>query len=246
MDWTYFIGPVVIPAAISGLVVWVTSSRRFAVDRELTERKVAADIDLAERKFRFDKELAEHRVQLDTALAEKKFAFDKGVIAWRRRYDLAEQILSAAYEVRDALSWARVRVLLKGEGETRQSTEPESPQLKEDRNSAFVPIERLVAHAKAFATLQTAQDTAAAHFDPSVVTAIVALLSEHRKIATASSYLIEHAEWNEDRSGKDALKPFRDELWGTDEPGGARQRIDAAIGQLESVCKPVLLASGPT
>ena len=103
-----------------------------------------------------------------------------------------------------------------------------------------------MAHAKAFATLQTAQDTAGAHFGPSVVTAIIALFAEYRKIASASSSLIEHAAWNEDRSGEDALKPLRDELWGADEPDGARQRIDAEIGQLESVCKPVLLASGPT
>ena len=246
MDWTSLIGPAVIAAGISALVSWFSTSRRFAVDRELAERRIAADLNLAERKFAFDKQLAEHKTALDVNLAEKKFAFEKETVAWRRRYDLAEQILSSAYEARDALVWSRARVVMKGEGETREATGSESPQLKADRDSAFVPVERLTAHAKCFAALQAAQDAAAAHFGSSVVQSISQLLNEHRKIATAAAYLIQHADWNEDRSGKESLKPFRDELWGLGEPGAAKQRVDTAVEQLEAICKPVLLTPGPT
>lgn len=197
------------------------------------------------QKLDADRELAERKISADIALAERKFAYDKEVVAWRRRYELAEQILSAAYEVRDALVWARARVILKGEGKTREAGKNESAKLKEDRDSAFVPIERLTKHAKAFAALQTAQDVASAHFGSTVVAAIGTLMAEHRRIASASASLVEHAEWNEDRAGNESLTPFRNELWGQG-ADGAQQRINAAIDQLEENCKPALLAAGPT
>lgn len=99
-NWGAFIGSAVIATAISSLVAWLTTLRRFAVDRELAERKIAADIDLAERKFEFDKKLAEHKINLDAALAEKKFTFDKNVVVWRRRFGIAEQVLAAVVQLR--------------------------------------------------------------------------------------------------------------------------------------------------
>jgi hypothetical protein len=54
-------------------------------------------------KLAFERELAEKKVAADIALAEKKLALDQALVIWRRRYEIAEQILIAAYEVRDAL-----------------------------------------------------------------------------------------------------------------------------------------------
>ena len=241
--------PQIIAAVIGGGFVAVVSLVVAVVNQLFTQsmhrQKLKADYALTERKINADIELARLKVELDKDLNERKFSFEKEAFAWRRRYDLAEQILSSAYEVRDALSWARVRVVLKGEGGTRQASGPENPVLKENRNSAFIPIERLTANAKAFAALQTAQDTAGAHFGPCAVSAIIALFAEHRTIAAASSSLIEHAAWNDDPSGDIALQPFRDELWDTGKATSARQRIDAAIQHLESICKPVLLVPSP-
>ena len=203
--------------------------QKLEVDRALTERKIIADMALAERKF-----------ELDRNLAERKFIFDKGAVAWRRRFELAEKVLSSAYKVQDALLLARGRVIWEGEGETRPSTEVESPELKKARNSGFVPIERLASRAEAFASLQATQDSVTAHFGRAAVTAITTLLGEHRKISTAVSYLIRHAVLDTDRSGSDLLKPFRDELWNSDPVGGAQDRIAAAVKKLEEICRPVL------
>jgi hypothetical protein len=142
MNWNELIGPAVVAAVISGLVVWLTSIRRFAVDRQLAERKIAADI----------------------ALAEKKLALDQALVIWRRRYELAEQILTTAYEARDILVWVRAPVQLAGEGETRKAADGENDKLRERRNSYFVPIERLARETKTFSTLQTLRYAAAAHF----------------------------------------------------------------------------------
>ena len=190
MDWTSLIGPAVVAAVVSGIVTTIGFLVNRSTSLTMHQQKLEADRGLAERKFVLDKNLA-----------ELKFTYDKEATAWRRRYDLAEQILSSAYEVRDALLWARARVVLDGEGKTRQATEPEAPQLKSDRDSAFVPMERLTAHAKCFATLQTAQDAAVAHFGPSIVGSINQLIAEHRKIATAAAHLIQHASWNEIEAG---------------------------------------------
>ncbi len=56
-------------------------------------------------KLDFDRELAEKKATADIALAEKKLALDQALVIWRRRYDLAEQVLTAAYEARDILNW---------------------------------------------------------------------------------------------------------------------------------------------
>ncbi len=252
MDWGSLIGPAVVAAGVSGvisvigLVVTTRTARtlhadKLKFDERLAERKFESDKELAERKFRFDKELAEHRVQLDAALAEKKFAFDKAMIAWRRRYELAEQVLAAAYEARDALSFARARLIWSGEGKTRVATEPESDQVREARDSAFIPIERLAAHSKAFATLQTLQDPMLSHFGPEVMRPISALFEVHHGITTASSILMQMAEAREAREDRE---PILDELWG-DKAQESNAKVDAAIERLETMLKPILSAQAP-
>ena len=123
MDGSSLIGPVVVAAGISALVAWLTTLRRFEVDRELAEKKNKLEITLVEQKFEFDKALAKHKVDLDTSLAERKFALDQELAVWQRRYDLAEEVLTAAYEARAALDWSRGRGIFEGEGRTRKATE---------------------------------------------------------------------------------------------------------------------------
>ena len=245
MNWTSLIGPAVVAAVISGIVatigIWI--SARTA--RHIHTEKLAFDREQAEQKFEFDKRLAEHKVDLDTGLAERKFVFDKDVVAWRRRYELAEQILSAAYEARATLKWARGRLIRQGEGETRKATGPESDKLRDARNSAFVPAERLFQNSKPFDTLQTLQDVAAAHFGPEAVKPISAIAVEHHGITDAVAILLQMVGENDDGHTVEALRPIRARLWG-EEAKEANKNIDAAIEQLEALCKPALSAKWPT
>jgi len=238
-------GGAILGALVGGLVQMLMLGRRIKADERLADKRASADLALAERKFDFDERLAEHKVELDAALAKEKFAFDKALIAWRRQYELAEQVLSAAYEARDALSYARVRLIRAGEGKTRVATEAESDQVREARDSAFVPVERLAANLKAFATLQTLQDPIRAHFGSEAVRPISEILAVHHGITTAAALLIQHAEWNEDRDARRSLQPFDDALWGN----GAREaaeKLGVAVIQLEEICKPILAGQAPT
>jgi hypothetical protein len=233
MNWPSVFSPQVIAPTFgflgvlvgAGVSAWTTRSThkdRLAADQALAERKVTADIDLAERKFRFD----------------------KGIIAWRRQYELAEQVLGAAYEACDALNYARGRLIRADEGKTRIATEPESQQVREARDSAFIPIERLAARSKAFATLQTLQDPMLAHFGTEALQPISEISSIYHGITSAVGILIQNAAWNEEQEGRRALQPFRDELWG-DKAKESAVRLDAAVKQLEAICKPILSGHAP-
>jgi hypothetical protein len=244
MNWISLIGPAVVAALISGVVSGIgilisartarsIHTEKLAFDREQTQQRTAAEIELAERKMK-----------ADTELAERKFTFDKTLVSWRRRYDLAEQVLASAYEARDTLNWARVRVVLAGEGETRAATGPESQKLRADRNSAFVPIERLARNAKPFATLQALRDTLAAHFGPEATAPVAAIMEVHHSITNAASMLVQLAEFDDDRSARQQLLPLRMELWG-ERPDDKDKKVDAAIERLEALCKPILSMTGP-
>jgi len=240
--------PQVMAAIVGGSVAAVVSLIVAAVNqlslRSMHRQKLDFDRDLAERRVNAEIALADRKITADIALAEKKFAFDKAMVSWRRRFDIAEQVLAAAYEARDALNWARTRVIFSGEGRTRVVTEPESDKIREARDQAFIPIERLTEHAKAFAALQTVQDAVAAHLGPQVVQPIIEILKAHRSIMSASHHLIRYASWNEDPTAAEGLRPFRDEIWG-DRPDDKDRKVDAAIEQLDAICKPILSAEAP-
>lgn len=242
--WTSLIGPAVVAAVISGLVssigIWI--SARTA--RRIHSEKLAFDREEAERRFVREVGVSEAKISADTALAEKKVAFDKALAVWRRRYDLAEQVLAAAYEARDALNWARARVVMSGEGETRKAAEPESHKLREARNSAFVPIERLAHNAKAFAAVQTLRYIVAAHFGPESIKPLDAIIGIHHSITSAASILIQMAVADEDHLARQQLAPLRAALWG-ERPDADEKRLDEAIRQLEAICKPVLSEKVP-
>jgi hypothetical protein len=176
--------------------------------------------------------------------SEKKLALDKELAIWKRLYELAEQVLAAAYEARDALNEARGRGIFAGEGETRKATEVETDKVREARNSAYVPIERLTRNAKAFATLQALQDPMAAQFGPEAIKPLAAIAEVHRSITRAASLLIQMADLGDDHLGRQQLVPLREVLWGDGRKDDDR-KLDAAIEQLEAICRPVLSAKAP-
>jgi hypothetical protein len=132
-----------------------------------------------------------------------------------------------------------------GEGKTRQATETENEKLRENRNSYFVPLERLSREAKSFATLQTSRYAIAAHFGEDAARPISALAEAHDDISTAAQYLIELAPADDDAMAIQSLRPFRATLWGP-RPDAIDEKIGEAIVAIESTCKPVLSEKPPT
>jgi hypothetical protein len=153
MDWGALIGPAVVAAGVSGfisvvgLIVSTRTARaihteKLAFDRELAERKFAADEKLAERKFEFDKLLSTHKLEADTALTQRKVQLDAAFADRKRRQDLAEQILSGFYQVRDATRAIRVPLVQQDESKDRPQAEHESTDVARLKDTYYAPLAR--------------------------------------------------------------------------------------------------------
>jgi hypothetical protein len=246
MDWTSLIGPAVVAAAISSLVsgigIYISArttraihSEKLAFDREQGERRAAAELSLAERKS-----------TADIALAEKKLAFDKALGIWRRRYELAEQVLSTSYEARDVFMWVRSPAGFTGEGETRKAGENEGDKLRERRDSYFVPVERLTREKKIFSTIQALRYAVAAHFGADAVKPLSAITEVYHAIPTAAEILIQLTHDDDDhRSVIQNMAPLLETLGRKSRPDATDKKIADAIEQIEAFCRPVLSATLP-
>jgi hypothetical protein len=132
MDYTSLIGPAVVAAGISGLVsvigIWISARTTKAVHGE---------------RLAFEREQAERRVNAEIALAERKFSLDRKLGDHKRRVELAGRTLIAFYQARDVFTWVRSRGIFGDEGNSRQLSVAETEDQKKQRNTYFIPIERL-------------------------------------------------------------------------------------------------------
>lgn len=82
-----------------------------------------------------------------------------GINAWRkefvgkRRIELAEEVLALIYEAADNIRFMRSPAGFGGEGESRKIAEEETPEQKEARTRAFIPMERYNDNKAAFVRL---------------------------------------------------------------------------------------------
>lgn len=193
-------------------------------------------------KLRFDQEQSERRVTAEIALAKKKLEFDQGLANWKRRHELAEQTLIVFYEARDALNFARSRIIFRGEGASRQPSGSESEEVRKQRESYFVPLERLNSSSEVFARLQALRYTFAAHFGEPAIKPFVTIMGAHNSIASAATILMDSVSTYEHPMAVQSLMPLRDVLgWGSeDRPNKMDADIHEAIVAIEHVCRPVL------
>jgi hypothetical protein len=206
MDYTSLIGPAVVAAIISSVVsgigIWISTS----TTRSIHNQRVA-----------FEREQAERRVNAEIALAERKLALDRQLDHYKRRVQLAEQALIAFYEARDVFTWVRSRGIFGGEGESRSTSESETDDQRKRRNTYFVPIERLTREKEVFARLQSLRYAFAAHFGSTTGQPFDAISEVHHQITSSASIIIQltfdgDGDRRTDRAG---IEPLLDTLgWG--------------------------------
>jgi hypothetical protein len=132
MTGSDLIGPAVVAAIVSGIVSIVGNlfsnrsakgihSEKLLFDERLAEKKFRFDVDLAERKFRYDRELHDHK----------------------RRVEFAEEILAGFYKFKDVIAAARSPAAYGDEGASRPRSENEHADLARNKDTYFVPLERL-------------------------------------------------------------------------------------------------------
>jgi hypothetical protein len=127
------IGPAVVAAVISGIVsvIGIFLSSR-------TTRSVH------DQRLDFERQLAEKKTNADISLEERKFEYEEDLFAFRRRTELAEEVLVGFYEARDIITWARFPGTMEGEGQTREKSALETEARSRRLNGYYAPAERLL------------------------------------------------------------------------------------------------------
>lgn len=230
MQWETLIGPAVVAAVVSGVIALIAMAVSRATTIRLHVEKLDADRHLAERKFEYDKRLA-----------ERKFDLDRSQSVQKRRFELAESLLSDAYRFRDLMRFVRNGATFGREGETREAQVHETDNVKKRRDTYFVPIERLQKESKFLGDLMAKEYTARAHFGTDAETAFRLIGGAVHDVQLAASMLIESVGQHSDNEFNEKL---RRDIWaplaslkGQDEIGA---KITEAISSVEKFCKPAL------
>jgi hypothetical protein len=231
--WNSLIGPAVVAAIISAIInvigFFVSTRTAKAIHRE----KLNFDQSLSERKFDFDKELA-----------ERKFTNDRDLHDHKRRVELAESALRAFYEARDVFLAARSRGIFANEGNSRHQENDESKRQQEKRNLYFIPIERLTREKELFARIQSLRYSLVAYFGERAVGPFGVISGIYFDVISAASILIQmtHESDEDDRAFKEQFGPMLNIIgWGKEpRPDAIDLKIEGAVKEIESICRPVL------
>ena len=189
-----------------------------------------------------------------TAIAAA-WAAVKGLNAWRneiqgrRQYELAEEVLTLAYEARDVIRIMRSPLGRVDEGSTRQPQPGEDKTTAEFRRRAYVPFERFNKNREPFAKLESLRFRLMAVIDPDAAKPIEELRSVVFEVFTAAEMLAEHY-WPRQGgkfSSEDEFKVHLNGMWGNEAIFWAHSKddpiapkVDDAIARLETICTPIL------
>lgn len=232
MDPNPLIGPAVVAAFVSGVISVVGMMINRLTNIRVSQDKIKADIDLAERRFTFDK-----------AMAEKRFAYDKQQAIFKRRFELAEQLLSDAYRFRDLMKFVRNGASFGGEGQTRNAPDGEREGLKRIRDSYFVPLERLQKESAFMSEMMARRDTARAHFGEPAMNAFDLFHSAMVGVRVAASMLIQIDE-DSASSNRELYEKLRGDIWEPLAEHASRNeiglKIEEGVSIIEDLCRPVL------
>ena len=165
----------------------------------------------------------------------------------KRKAELAEQALVCIYEVRDVLKFVRIPATLSGEGESRQSDEPESEKVSGARMSYSIPIARLQREKELFAKLQSLRYSFAALFGSSSAQAFDDIREIQIKIFTAASTLAMAPQIGVTGQSDASITELRNPLgWCSGErPDVIDKKIEGAVEALEAICRPILSEPPP-
>ena len=183
-----------------------------------------------------------------------------GLCAWReqllakRRFEVAEQVLTATYAALDALSAIRSVGMWGGEMDAIEVA-PDTPKREAERiKTAGAYFARAQRTREAFASLRTAQVLAEIHLDPRAAKAIDEIFRAQREaLAAVDTFYgygmndeagMEPAQVANLRNLKQKLRRTFTEMRqadGSPEPTDeVSQQLDAARDVIESVCRPRL------
>jgi hypothetical protein len=176
----------------------------------------------------------------------------RGLQAWRaqlvgkRKFEIAEEALLAAYKVRNAMSYIRSPGAFGGEGGTRPRSEPESEGIARAKDTYFVPLERMQKTSDDFARLEKMRLLCQVHFGSESAKPFDAILRARHTVAVAARMLINTA--GEQGVGGKLREQWQGQIWESYGSGGDSaddaivKSVIAAVEQIEAMCRPHLKA----
>lgn len=232
MDWSSLLGPAVVAGAVSAVISGVSLLVNRSTTIRVNKEKIEADINLAERRFDFERNLAAQR-----------FTYDRQQTIFRRRLELAEQVLADAYRFRDLMLYVRSSFSFPGEGETRKPSDTEPRALKKTKDNYFVPVERLQAASEFTSSMMARRYAARAHFGDAAEKAFTDFHSAMHKVQVSSGILIGMVGDNSGEN-RDLREELLRDIWEPmakyakkNEIGGI---IEEGVRLIEGLCRPVL------
>lgn len=235
MNWASLVGPAVVAAVISGLVTVIGMCISARNTRAIHTEKLA-----------FDRDQAERRISAEIALAEKKVDLDRAFTAWKRQAEFAEEVLADFYEARDIITQARMPGSFGDEGSTRQEEDWETPTDASRLNSFDVPAERLFNKSEFFSKLYARRNRFLAMFGQENAQPYDEIFKIRGDVLTASRMLISTYRDREQGGLPTSRREWEAKIgWCDPDNDPITHRLNRAIERIEKTCRTVIEGSPP-
>lgn len=233
-------------AFISSATIRATQRQRIEADEKLADRKFDSDQQLSSRRFEFDTDLAERKAKADIGLAERKIELDRMFAAWKRKTELAEEVLADFYEAREIFQSARSPGGFESEGKTRERESWEAEGDSRQLDSYFRTFERLSKKSEFFSRLYARRYRFLALFGQAATTPYDELFKIRAEITVAVRMLVMMYRQRSEGSLPQDFKAWETTIgWPHVIPDPIDVRLAAVIEAIERICRPTIETVSP-
>src|SRR6266446_2425229 len=165
----------------------------------------------------------------------------KGLKAWRqqmigkRRIEVAEEALVAAYKARANLNFVRSPFGFAGEGGSRRPEEGETASDTERLNRAFAPLERIQKCNDDLAEISKIAVLVQVHFGAEEAEHFKVIIQSFNKVAIAATMLMETGE-DRDAETRGDKRTWRATIYAHGN-GTITREVEEAITKIEDLCR---------
>jgi len=178
------------------------------------------------------------------AIGVTAYYASRGLYTWReqligkRRLEVAEETLLATYKARDALGYIRNPGAWGGEGKSRKRDSSEPETLADQRDTYFVPLERVQKASDDFAQFQKVSLLCEVYFGPDAGKPFAEVMSVRWKVTGAARMLINTVGG---RIAPELRETWEASIWaGAASPDPLAEAVDSAVREIEALCRPYL------